>query len=100
MLFEWLIAVNVIGRAKFVYGECHCIEKTAGVILARSYALLVGNAVFCCAYEILRGADDSYNRENTEAYEQKSVSVLVAKTAAEIRCNDLGDISTATARTA
>ena len=100
MLFEGLIAVHVIGRAEFVYGECHCIEKTAGIVLAGSYAFLIGNAIFGSTYKILSGADYPYHREDSEAYKQESLAIFIAKASVKSRSNELGNVSATTARAA
>ena len=90
----------MIGRTEFADGKIHILKDTAGIILLGNDALLIGNTIFGCANEVLSRANYSYHRENTKAYKQKSFSALIAKTSAEIRCNDLGNISATAARAA
>ena len=100
LIYAVLMRRNVFGRAKLIYGKCHSVEKSARIIFVGSYALLIGNAIFGCAYEVLRGTHDSDNRENSYTYKEISVAVLVGKASAKSCCNALGDISAAATRAA
>ena len=62
MLFSAvLMRMNVFGRAKFVYGKRHSMEKSARIVLVGCYALLIGYTIFGCADKILSGTNYTYN---------------------------------------
>ena len=90
---------NIAGRAEFCSRERHILEDGAGVILLGRYAFLIGNAVFGCVDEILCGANDANDREDSERYGKIS-SLAVNKSAVDLRGDRLGNVCTATAATA
>ena len=92
--------MNVIGRAEFVYGKRHSVEKSARIVLVGCYALLVGNTVLGCIDKILCGTNYANNREYSYADKKISIPVLIRKTSVKSNRNALGNISAATARAA
>lgn len=93
--------VAEVGRVKFTYGERHIIEDPAGIILVGYNAFLVGNGVFGRVDEILRGADNTNDREDTDRND-KFPFVMIAVTEMSVYADRdaLGNIlATATAAT-
>ena len=89
-----------IGGTEFIYGERHCIEDPARVILVGSYTFLIGNAILGSIDKILTGTHYAHNREDTEAHKKISVAVLVAKASVKTYCYALGNVTSAAASAA
>ena len=77
---------------KFLRRESHGAENTAGIIVARTHALLVGNAVLGCLDKILGGAGQTNDREDTQRDHQISARVSVAQNTVETVAKRRGNI--------
>ena len=88
----------MVGGTKFTDGKLHVSEDTAGVILLRDNALLIGNTVFGGIDEIMRVADYLDDREYTEGYRKVSFkTVMIAEATVEAAHDTFGDVVCAAA---
>ena len=97
VLFPSLMGMMMLGGTELVYGECHRVEQTAGIVLIGCYTFLIGNTILGCVDQILGRAHESNHREYSKTYKEISVSVLIAKASVHSDGNALGNIAAATA---
>ena len=94
------VSVRHTGRAKFTHGERHTAEHSAGIVIARLDAFLIGNAILGCLNEILGGTNDANDRENAERNGEITAHVTIHKRTTHTPCYLIGDLAAATATTA
>ena len=87
------VALDVAKRGwiKFARGECHVLEHLAGIVYAGRDAFFFGNAVFRTVNEVLRGAFDTHNGEESERHGE-DLAAIVCRSAAETAANTFGQI--------
>ena len=73
------------------------MEETAGIVLRRRNALLVGNHELGCLDEILSGANDTNDRENAKRHRQIALTVSVRQSARNAMTHRLGNLTATTA---
>jgi hypothetical protein len=78
------------------------MEETAGIVLRRRNALLVGNHVFVGGNDKLSGSNDSYDRKDPKRNGEEALVIVlfVAKISVHRVSNRFGNIAGATAATA
>ena len=90
-----------IGRIELAHGKRHIIEYSAGVILVCHDTFLVGHCVLGCVYKVLRGTNDTNDREYTYRNHELSFGLLaVAEASVKSERDAFGYIVAATAATA
>ena len=67
----------MIGGTEFSHGKLHILEDSAGIILLRNNALLIGNAILGSVNKIMSMAHYFYNREYSERYRKVSFKSIV-----------------------
>ena len=93
-----ILGLSNISGTKFLCGECHMAEDSAGIILFSRDTFLVGNTVLCCTYKILSTPYYPYNRKNTKR-NGKISAITIRKITVYHRGYSIGNIVTATAAT-
>ena len=87
-------------RAKLSNRERHTAEEAAGIILLVDIAFLIGHTVIGSADEILCGALDANDRENTDGGKKAEPILIVVERAGDGRCDPIGNVVAAAAATA
>ena len=90
--FGAFILSGCASGTKLMHWKSHTVEDFTGVFFGMSCALLIGNDIFSCVYEVLCRANKAYNREDTNRNCKVSITVINQATA-KITSYAIGDIT-------